>query len=114
MTPAKNKCIIIDRYIHRNKCINHTASYILVSIHAHHETGNACGLSHRCIDTKNSELPHLAFFPIELGFGEPRYRLGNPRFCSDRGIIERLAQMYAPYGAKITINAQGIGVVELK
>ena len=73
-----------------------------------------CGLSHRCIDTENSELPHLAFFPIELGFGEPRYRLGNPRFCSDRGIIERLAQMSAPYGTKITINDQGIGVVELK
>ena len=114
MTPAKNKCIIIGRCIHCNKCIDHTASYILVSIYAHHETGNACGLSHRCIDTENSELTHLEFFSIELGFGEPRYRLGNPRFCSDRGIIERLAQMSAPYGTKITINDQGIGVVELK
>ena len=65
-------------------------------------------------ETEDGELTHLEFLPIELGFGEPRYRLGNPRFCSDRGIIERLAEMSAPCGTKITINDKRIGVVELK
>lgn len=65
-------------------------------------------------EMENGELTHLELFPIELGFGEPRYRLGNPRFRPDRGIIERLAEMSTSYGTKITINDDGIGVVELK
>ena len=60
------------------------------------------------------ELTHLELLPIELGFGEPRYRLGNPRVRTDCGIIERLAQMSEPYGTKITVNEDGIGIVELK
>lgn len=59
-------------------------------------------------------LTHLELLPIELGFDEPRYRTGNPRICTDRGIIERYGVMSAPYGTKITVNAQGIGIVELK
>lgn len=64
-------------------------------------------------EMEDGELTHLELMPIELGFGEPRYRLGNPRFCPDRGIIERLADMSASYGTKITINEDGIGIVEL-
>ncbi len=65
-------------------------------------------------EMEDGELTHLELFPIELGFGEPRYRLGNPRFCSDRGIIERLAEMSAPYGTEISVNDEGIGIVKLK
>ncbi len=64
-------------------------------------------------EMEDGKLTHLELMPIELGFGEPRYRLGNPRFCTDRGIIERLADMSAPYGTKISINDEGIGIVEL-
>jgi len=64
-------------------------------------------------EMENGELTHLELFPIELGFGQPRYRLGNPRFCADRGIVERLAEMSAPYGTRIAINDKGIGIVEL-
>ena len=64
-------------------------------------------------EMEDGKLTHLELFPIELGFGEPRYRLGNPRFCTDRGIVERLAEISAPYGTKITIREDGIGVVEL-
>lgn len=64
-------------------------------------------------EMEDGKLTHLELLPIELGFGEPRYRLGNPRFCTDRGIIERLASMSAPYGTKITINDEGIGIIEL-
>ncbi len=64
-------------------------------------------------EMENGELTHLELLPIELGFGEPRYRLGNPRFCSDRQIIERYANMSLHYGTKISINEEGIGVVWL-
>jgi len=65
-------------------------------------------------EMEDGELTHLELFPIELGFGEPRYRLGNPRPCTDRGIIERLAEMSRDYGTEISINDQGIGIVKLK
>ena len=64
-------------------------------------------------EMEDGELTHLELFPIELGFGEPRYRLGNPRPCTDRGIIERLAQMSEAYGTKITVDERGIGIVAL-
>ena len=65
-------------------------------------------------EMEDGELTHLELFPIELGFGEPRYRLGNPRFCADKGIIERLAEMSAPYGTEISVGENGIGIVKLK
>ena len=81
-----------------------------------------CGLltDHRMLEAvipyfemEDGKLTHLELLPIELGFDEPRYRSGDPRVCTDRGIIERYAQMSAPYGTKIHMNADGIGVVEL-
>ena len=62
---------------------------------------------------EDGKLTHLELLPIELGFDAPRYRTGNPRICTDRGILERYAQMSASYGTKININAEGIGIVEL-
>ncbi len=64
-------------------------------------------------EMENGELTKLELLPIELGFGEPRYRLGNPRVCKDRGIIERYAEMSESYGTKITVNGDGIGIVNL-
>ena len=64
-------------------------------------------------EMENGELTYLELFPIELGFGQPRYRLGNPRFCPDRGIMERYAAMSAPYGTEIRIDERGIGIVTL-
>lgn len=65
-------------------------------------------------EMENGELSRLELLPIELGYGEPRYRLGNPRVRTDRGIIERYAQMSALYGTEMIVNEQGIGVVTLK
>lgn len=65
-------------------------------------------------EMEDGELTHLELLPIELGYGEPRYRLGNPRFCSDRGIIERYANMSLQYGTNISVNERGIGIVKLK
>ncbi len=64
-------------------------------------------------EMEDGVLTHLELLPIELGFGEPRYRLGNPRIRTDCGIIERYAQMSAPYGTKIEIDERGVGIVQL-
>ena len=65
-------------------------------------------------EMEDGELTHLELLPIELGFGEPRYRLGNPKFCSDRGIIERYANMSLQHGTNISVDERGIGAVKLK
>lgn len=64
-------------------------------------------------EMENGELTRLELMPIELGFGEPRYRIGNPKFRPDREIIERYADMSSKYGTKISIDSRGIGIVEL-
>lgn len=62
---------------------------------------------------KDGGLTHLELLPIELGFDEPGYRMGNPKVSFRHGIIERYAEMSRPYGTEIKINEDGIGVVEL-
>lgn len=63
-------------------------------------------------EMENGELSHLELMPIDLGFEEARWRSGNPRPGSGRGIIERLAALSAPYGTEITIDARGFGLVK--
>ena len=65
-------------------------------------------------EMEDGELNYLELLPIELGFGEPRYRLGNPRVDKTKGIIERYAEMSKPFGTEIIVNENGIGVVKLK
>ena len=64
-------------------------------------------------EMENGELTHLELMPVELGFDEPRWRNGNPRFDANRGIIQRLAEMSESYGTKITVDERGMGIVEL-
>ena len=66
------------------------------------------------VSMEDGELTHLELLPIELGFGEPRYRLGNPKVRTDCNIIERLAEMSADYGTKIRIDERGFGIVDLE
>ena len=81
-----------------------------------------CGLltDHRMLESvipyfemEDGVLTKLELMPIELGFDEPRYRMGNPRLSTDHGIIERLQELSAPYGTKIKVDEHGFGVVEL-
>lgn len=81
-----------------------------------------CGLltDHRMLESvipyfemEDGVLTQLELMPIELGFDEPRYRMGNPRLSTDHGIIERLQELSAPYGTKIKVDERGFGVVEL-
>ena len=61
----------------------------------------------------DGKITKLELLPIQLGIGEPRYRIGNPSFSPNRGIIERLAEMSAVYGTTIKVNEDGVGYVEL-
>ena len=64
-------------------------------------------------EMEDGKLTHLELMPIELQFDLPVWRSGNPRFSADHGIIQRLAEMSAPYGTKITVDDRGYGIVEL-
>ena len=65
-------------------------------------------------EMEDGVLTRLELMPIELQFDEPVWRSGNPRFSNQHGIIERLAEMSAPYGTKISVDSRGYGIVELK
>lgn len=64
-------------------------------------------------EMEDGVLTRLELMPIELQFDLPVWRSGNPRFSNRHGIIERLAEMSAPYGTSITIDNRGYGIVEL-
>ena len=51
--------------------------------------------------------------PIDMGVGLEYWQMGLPRPGFNQGILERLAEMSEPYGTKITIREDGIGVVGL-
>ena len=65
-------------------------------------------------EMEDGALTKLELMPIELQFDQPVWRSGNPRFSAQHGIIERLAEMSAPYGTKISVDSRGYGIVELK
>ena len=65
-------------------------------------------------EMEGGKLTYLELMPIELNFDRPVWQSGNPRFSKEHGIIERYAEMSAPYGCKITVDERGYGIVELK
>lgn len=65
-------------------------------------------------EMEDGKLTYLELMPIELNFDRPVWQSGNPRFSKEHGIIERYAEMSAPYGCKITVDERGYGIVELK
>lgn len=64
-------------------------------------------------ELEGDKLTKLELYPIEMGFDEPRFRTGNPRFSKEHGIIERLAEMSKQYGTVITVDERGYGIVKL-
>lgn len=65
-------------------------------------------------EMEGGKLTYLELMPIELNFDRPVWQSGNPRFSKEHGIIERYAEMSAPYGCRITVDERGYGIVELK
>ena len=64
-------------------------------------------------EMEDGVLTKLELMPIELQFDQPVWRNGNPRFSAEHKIIERLAEISAPYGTKISVDSRGYGIVEL-
>lgn len=64
-------------------------------------------------EAENGVLRKLTLLPIELHYGESRSVGGWPSPNGSVGILERLAEMSRPYGTEITINSDGLGVVQL-
>ena len=46
-------------------------------------------------------LKELKLLPVELGLGKPHSQIGWPRVKWDGGILERYAEMSAPFGTVI-------------
>ena len=57
-------------------------------------------------------LRKLEFLPVEEHFSLPRSCGGWPRKCTDRGIMERFAEMCRPFGVEIDV-VDGMGVTRL-
>ncbi|MBQ4115759.1 MAG: CapA family protein [Clostridia bacterium] len=64
-------------------------------------------------EMEDGKLTSLELMPIELNFDKKVWQSGNPRFSNKHGIIERLAEMSAPYGTEITVDERGFGIVKL-
>ena len=65
-------------------------------------------------EMEEGELKRLELMPIELQFDKKKvWQMGNPRFSTKHGIIERLAEMSEPFGTCITVNEKGYGTVEV-
>ena len=63
-------------------------------------------------EVEDGKLVKLIFMPIEENFALPRSRGGWPKKDTQSGIMERFAEMCAPWGVEIVIE-NGIGVVKL-
>lgn len=62
---------------------------------------------------KDGSLAGIRLYPVSLGMGEPRGRLGVPRLSHDEKTLERLAELSKPFGTEIVI-ANGEASVVLK
>ena len=61
---------------------------------------------------ETGKIIKLELLAVELGLGTGKGKAGNPRPAKDGAILERYAEMSAPYGVKMTINGN-IATVEL-
>ena len=60
-------------------------------------------------EIQDGKMTSLQLLPVELGHGMKHSQIGWPRVAWDKGILERLAQMSAPFGTVIHPN----GTVEI-
>ena len=63
-------------------------------------------------EVEGGRLVKLELLAVELGFGSPRSQNGNPTPAKDSTILERLAQISAPYGVKMHISGN-VATVQL-
>jgi poly-gamma-glutamate synthesis protein (capsule biosynthesis protein) len=62
---------------------------------------------------ENGELKELKLFPIELGYGLPRYTRGWPSLTANSHPLEKLKALSEPFGTEINISGR-VGIVPIK
>lgn len=65
---------------------------------------------------RHKELTTIKIYPIDLGFGQPRYEAGRPVLAQGdiaRRILERVQRLSEPFGTKILIE-DDIGIIQIK
>ncbi len=55
-------------------------------------------------EMEDGRLKSVEFMPLELGLGMGHSKIGLPRLAKDNSILERYAEMSAPYGTKLEIG----------
>jgi hypothetical protein len=53
---------------------------------------------------ETGKIIKMELLAVDLGLGMSKGRAGNPRPAADSAILERFAEMSAPYGVKMHIN----------
>ncbi|USG67622.1 CapA family protein [Brevibacillus ruminantium] len=61
---------------------------------------------------EDGALKEIVLYPVELGFGQPRYQRGWPVLSEKISILEHLQELSEPYGTAITIDGQ-VGRIQL-
>ena len=61
---------------------------------------------------EDGNLKELHLYPIDLGFGQPRYRRGWPELSEKTEVLKNLQALSLPFGTEIIIG-QGVGKVVL-
>ena len=64
----------------------------------------------------NKKLHEIKLYPIDLGFGLPRFESGRPVLAQGqtaRQILERIQRLSAPFGTKVEIKGD-IGVIQVE
>lgn len=59
----------------------------------------------------NGKLEEIKLYPIELGFGLPRYKRGWPKISETASALEKLKELSEPFGTKIEIK-DNVGVIK--
>lgn len=59
---------------------------------------------------KNGKLKEIELYPIDLGYGLPRYRRGWPKIADTNSALESLQKLSEPFGTKIEIK-NNIGMI---
>lgn len=60
---------------------------------------------------KDGQLEKIVLYPIELGFGLPRYKRGWPKLSANMSILRRLNELSKPFGTEIKLM-DNVGIIE--
>lgn len=62
-------------------------------------------------EMKDGQLEKIILYPIELGYGLPRYKRGWPTLSNNISVLKNLQRLSKPYGTEIEIK-QNIGLIK--